>query len=40
MDRMSPTDAGFCYAETETSIHLGSVAAFGGPPLLQGMRST
>ena len=33
MDRMSPTDAGFYYAESEnTPLHVGSVAVFDGPP--------
>ena len=32
MDRMSPTDAGFYYAESEnTPLHVGSVAVFEGP---------
>lgn len=32
MDRMSPTDAGFYYAESEnTPLHVGSVAVFDGP---------
>ncbi|SDO21514.1 acyltransferase, WS/DGAT/MGAT [Geodermatophilus sp. DSM 45219] len=32
MDRMSPTDAGFFYAESEnTPLHVGSVAVFEGP---------
>jgi diacylglycerol O-acyltransferase len=32
VDRMSPTDAGFYYAETEnTPMHVGSVAVFDGP---------
>ena len=32
MDRMSPTDVGFYYAETEnTPMHVGSVAVFDGP---------
>ena len=31
MDRMSPTDAGFYYAESEnTPVHVGSVAGFEG----------
>jgi WS/DGAT/MGAT family acyltransferase len=33
VDRMSPTDAGFFYAESEnTPLHVGSVAVFDGPP--------
>ena len=33
MDRMSATDAGFYYAEGETTpMHVGSVAVFDGPP--------
>ena len=32
MDRMSPTDAGFYYAESEdTPLHVGSVCVFDGP---------
>jgi diacylglycerol O-acyltransferase / wax synthase len=32
VDRMSPTDAGFYYAESEnTPLHVGSVAVFDGP---------
>src|SRR3712207_7089846 len=32
VDRMSPTDAGFYYAESEnTPLHVGSVAVFEGP---------
>lgn len=32
MDRMSPTDAGFYYAESEnTPLHVGSVSVFEGP---------
>ncbi|MDP9430974.1 MAG: wax ester/triacylglycerol synthase family O-acyltransferase [Actinomycetota bacterium] len=32
MDRLSPTDAGFYYAESEdTPLHVGSVAVFEGP---------
>ncbi len=32
MDRMNPTDAGFYYAESETTpMHVGSVAVFEGP---------
>jgi diacylglycerol O-acyltransferase / wax synthase len=33
VDRMSPTDASFYYAESEnTPLHVGSVAVFDGPP--------
>ncbi len=33
MDRMSATDAGFYFAETENApLHVGSVAVFDGPP--------
>src|SRR3954447_3493525 len=33
MDRMSSTDAGFYYAESDnTPLHVGSVAIFDGPP--------
>jgi len=33
VDRMSPTDASFFYAESEnTPLHVGSVAVFDGPP--------
>ena len=33
MDRMSATDAGFYFAESEnTPLHVGSVAVFDGPP--------
>src|ERR687889_2785815 len=32
VDRLSPTDAGFYYAESEdTPLHVGSVAVFEGP---------